>query len=133
MDTYLLDTIICIYIINQYPQRIIDKIETLNHSKIKLSAITIAELEYGASKSKQRDKNREVLLEFAASFEIIPFTSKDAEIYGIVRAKLERRGVPIGPYDMQLASQALSRNYIFVTNNVREFQRIGELKIENWV
>jgi tRNA(fMet)-specific endonuclease VapC len=132
LNTYLLDTNICIYIINQYPKNIIAKIDRMNHSEIKLSSITIAELEYGASKSKRRDKNREIMLEFASSFEIIPFDSKDTEIYGILRAELERRGERIGPYDMQLASQALSRDYIFVTNNIKEFQRIRELRIENW-
>jgi tRNA(fMet)-specific endonuclease VapC len=49
-----------------------------------------------------------------------------------IRAELERRGELIGPYDMQLVSQALSRNYIFATHNMKEFQRIKELKPENW-
>jgi tRNA(fMet)-specific endonuclease VapC len=105
----------------------------LNHSQIKLSSITMAELEYGVSKSKRRDTNRKIMLEFASSFEIIPFNSKDAEIYGIIISELERKGELIGPYDMQLASQALSRDYIFVTNNIKEFQRIRGLRTENWV
>jgi tRNA(fMet)-specific endonuclease VapC len=63
----------------------------------------------------------------------LPFELKDAEIYGIIRADLERRGKIIGAYDMQLAAQALSRDYIFVTNNIKEFSRIQKLKLENWV
>ncbi|MFP3043908.1 hypothetical protein LQZ19_19005 [Treponema primitia] len=63
----------------------------------------------------------------------MPFTIEDAEIYGIIRAELERNGEIIGPYDMQLAAQALRGDYIFVTNNVQEFKRVKKLKLENWV
>jgi tRNA(fMet)-specific endonuclease VapC len=97
------------------------------------AAITIAEMEYGASKSMKKTKNRQALVDFISGFEIIPFELKDAEIYGIIRAELERKGKVIGAYDMQLAAQALSRNYIFITNNTKEFSRIGKLKMENWV
>jgi tRNA(fMet)-specific endonuclease VapC len=130
---YLLDTNICIYIINKRPKSIINKIKNHKPNEIKISVISIAELEYGASKSLYREKNRSALTDFLLSFEIIPFTIKDAEIYGIIRSELERNGEVIGPYDMQLASQALSRDYIFVTNNTQEFKRIRKLKLENWV
>jgi tRNA(fMet)-specific endonuclease VapC len=93
----------------------------------------VAEMEYGASKSKYREKNRNALKNFLSSFEIIPFDDKDAEVYGIIRAELERKGKPIGPYDMQLAAQALQRNYIFITNNTKEFEQIESLKLENWI
>ncbi|AEF84701.1 virulence associated protein C [Treponema primitia ZAS-2] len=130
---YLLDTNICIYIINKRPQKIIEKISLHEPAEIKISAVSIAEMEYGAAKSAYPEKNRNALRDFLTSFEIIPFDLKDAEIYGIILAELERNGEVIGPYDMQLASQALSRDYIFVTNNVQEFQRIRKLKLENWV
>ena len=90
-------------------------------------------MEYGASKSTYREKNRHALKDFLSPFEIIPFNTNDAEIYGIIRAELERRGEPIGPYDIQLAAQALGRNYTFVTNNTKEFERIKNLKLKNWV
>jgi len=90
-------------------------------------------MEYGASKSESRVKNREVLKRFLSSFEIINFDTKDAEIYGIIRAELERNGNIIGPYDMQLAAQALRWDYIFITNNIKEFRRINRLKLENWI
>jgi tRNA(fMet)-specific endonuclease VapC len=128
-----LDTNICIYIINKRPKSIINTIANHKPNEIKISAISIAELEYGASKSLFREKNRNALMDFLLSFEIIPFTLKDAEIYGIIRAELERNGETIGPYDMQLAAQALGGDYIFVTNNVREFKRVKKLKIENWI
>ena len=130
---YLLDTNICIYIINEHPKNVVKKIYGLNPRQIKISSITTAELEYGVSKSKHRDQNRAALCNFLSPFEIIPFNSRDAEIYGIIRAELERRGEPIGPYDLQLAAQALSGDFIFVTNNIAEFARIKKLKLENWV
>ena len=129
---YLLDTNICVYIINKHPTKIIEKISSLNLSEIKISAVTIAEMEYGASKSENREMNRSALKRFLSPFEIINFDAIDAEIYGIIRAELERQGKIIGPYDMQLAAQALRWDYIFVTNNIQEFQRINGLKLENW-
>ena len=130
---YLLDTNICIYIINKRPAKIIDKISSLNPTEIKISSITMAEMEYGASKSENREMNRNALKRFLSPFEIINFDAKDAEIYGIIRAELERSGNIIGAYDMQLAAQALRWDCIFVTNNTKEFIRINKLKLENWI
>jgi len=129
---YLLDTNICIYIINKHPKSITQKLYKLNPRDIKISSVSVAELEYGASKSQRRDQNRGALYNFLSSFEIIPFDSRDAEIYGIIRAELESLGTPVGPYDMQLAAQALARDLIFVTNDTAEFSRIKKLKMENW-
>ena len=130
---YLLDTNICIYIINNNPRVVVNKIKKLKPHQIKLSAITIAELEYGVSKSKYREKNRNAMVDFASAFDILPFDDNDAEVFGLIRADLEKRGQIIGPYDMQIAAQAVGRELILVTNNVGEFSRIKELKIENWV
>ena len=94
--------------------------------------MSVAELEYGASKSSRRVQNRTAIYNFLSAFEIISFDTRDAEIYGIIRAELERRGKPIGPYDLQLAAQALAKDLILVTNNTREFHRIPLLKLENW-
>ena len=89
-------------------------------------------MEYGVSKSIRRDQNRAALFNFLSPFEIISFDTRDAEIYGIIRAQLEQQGKLIGPYDMQLAAQALAKGLIFVTNNTDEFKRIPKLKLENW-
>ena len=129
---YLLDTNICIYMINKHSKNALKKIRTLNPQDVKISSVSVAELEYGASKSKRRDQNRIALYDFLASFEIIPFDSRDAEIYGIIRAELENQGKPIGPYDSQIAAQALARKLILVTNNTAEFIRIKGLKLEDW-
>ena len=130
---YLLDTNICIYLINRKPENVVNHIKLLQPHQIKLSAISIAELEYGVSKSKNRDKNRNALVNFASAFDIIDFNDEDAEVYGLIRANLEKKGLVIGPYDMQIAAQAISRDIILVTNNTKEFERIENIKLENWV
>ena len=129
---YLLDTNICIYAINGRIPKVVDTFKSLPVGEIALSVVTLAELEYGASKSAHRDHNRLMLLGFASPFKVLPFEGHDAEMFGILRAHLERAGTPIGPYDLQIAAQALARNCCLVTNNVREFERIPGLKIENW-
>jgi tRNA(fMet)-specific endonuclease VapC len=129
---YLLDTNICIYIINNHSKSVVKRICNLSPQDIKISSISVAELEYGVSKSNRREQNRSALYNFLSPFEIITFDGRDAEIYGIIRAELESRGKLIGPYDLQLAAQALARNLIFVTNNTAEFSRIKMLKQENW-
>ena len=130
---YLLDSNICIYIINQSPKQVVNHIKKLKVHQIKLSSISLAELEYGVSKSRNREKNRNALINFASAFDIVEFNDNDAEVYGLIRAELEQKGQIIGPYDMQIAAQALTRELILVTNNTAEFTRIPKLKLENWV
>lgn len=130
---YLLDTNICIYIINNSPLKGVQHIKTLNPHQIKLSAISLAELEYGVSKSRHREQNRQALVHFASAFDILAFTDRDAEVYGLLRAALERKGRIIGPYDLEIAAQAVSRKLTLVSNNTAEFSRIPNLKLENWV
>lgn len=129
---YLLDTNICIYLINKKPVHVVERIKELQPHQIKVSAVSLAELEYGVSKSMYREKNRNALLHFASAFDILPFNDSDAEVYGILRAGLEKKGQIIGPYDMQIAAQALTRDLILVTNNTSEFNRIPGLRLENW-
>jgi tRNA(fMet)-specific endonuclease VapC len=130
---YLLDSNICIYIINKSPKQVVEHIKKLKPHQVKLSAISIGELEYGVSKSQYREKNRNALLHFASAFDIVDFNDSDAQVYGIIRADLEKRGQIIGPYDMQIAAQAITRDLILVTNNIDEFSSIHKLKLENWV
>jgi len=130
---YLLDSNICIYIINKHPGHVVAYIKRLQPHQIKLSAISLAELEYGVSKSVHREKNRTALIHFASAFDIVEFDDRDAEVFGLIRAGLERNGQVIGPYDMQIAAQAIARDLVLVTNNIKEFNRIKDLKLENWV
>ncbi len=79
------------------------------------------------------EKNKTALIEFLSSFEIIPFNDIDAEVFGTIRDYLKKRGTPIGPYDLQIASQCLAIELIIVTNNIKEFERVPNLSIENWL
>jgi tRNA(fMet)-specific endonuclease VapC len=129
---YLLDTNICIYIINKKPASVIKRIQTKQPEQIAISTITQAELEYGIARSRNVDQNRIALLEFLFPFLLIDFDQMAAVQYGLIRASLEARGKPIGSMDMLLAAQAKSRDLILVTNNEKEFHRIEGLKLENW-
>lgn len=130
---YLLDTNICIYTIDKKPTSVVRKIRSKRPEEIAISTITIAELEYGVTKSLQPDQNRAALLEFLIPFIILDFDQVASLYYGQIRMSLESKGMPIGPMDLLLAAQAKSRNLILVTNNEKEFQRIDNLRIENWV
>lgn len=129
----MIDTNICIYLIKNKSEMLLQRIELQNIKNIGVSAISVAELEYGISKSLYPEKNRIALIEFLSSFEIIPFTDLDAEAFGNIRVYLNKRGTPIGPYDLQIAAQCISRDLILITNNVKEFKRVLNLKIEKWV
>lgn len=129
---YLLDTDICIYLIKKQPEYLLKKFNRQKAGKIGISSVSVAELEYGVAKSTFPGKNRIALLEFLSELEIIPFSDQDTEAYGLVRSWLEKKGIPIGPYDLQIAAQCLSRGYVLVTNNSRELKRVPDLKTENW-
>ena len=130
---YVLDTNIYIYLMkNKYSQLQI-RVEEENLFDIAISSITLAELEYGIAKSDFPEKNRDALYEFLSPFEIIPFSELDAENFGYIRAYLNSKGTPIGPYDLQIAAQCLSRDLCLVTNNVKEFERVPRLRITNWM
>ena len=129
---YMLDTNICIYYINQKHQRIAENVRGHLHNGICISVITLAELEHGVAKSAQPDSNADRLRQFLSIFDVLDFDTAAASCYGIIRANLERAGRPIGPLDMQIAAHAKSEGLVLVTNNVKEFERIEGLKLENW-
>lgn len=83
-------------------------------------------------KSSNPDKNQEALDKFLTPIEIVDFGFYATIEYGKIRAELERKGTPVGPLDMLIASHAKSLNLTLVTNNEKEFDRIVGLKIENW-
>lgn len=132
---YLLDTNICIYIINEKPEGVLNRFRIMDERvSVCISSITVAELFYGIEKSDsaKKEQNRNALLRFLASLEIQYFDERAAMEYGVIRSKLERKCERIGAYDMLIAAQARSCNTVLVTNNVREFRRIPDLEIENW-
>ena len=129
---YLLDTNICIYIMNKRPAKVISKFKQREVGEIGLSSITVSELQYGVAKSNQRELNRQRLNEFITPLEILTYDELAAEAYGNIRIQLEKSGQPIGPLDTLIAAHAISRNLILVTNNVAEFRRVENLKVVNW-
>lgn len=131
--SFLLDTNICIYIINKKPRSVIEQLRSMQPYDVAISTITIAELEYGISRSSFPDRNRIALLGFLIPFSILDFDHLAAVNYGSIRCSLEAEGKPIGPMDLLLAAQAKSRNLTLVTNNEREFRRVTGLKVDNWV
>ena len=130
---YMLDTNICIYLIKQQPREVIDKFQGIAPGEIAISSVTVAEMMYGVGKSQHKERNKSALESFLAPLEMVDFDFKAAQHYGVIRAHLEKMGTPIGAYDLMIAAHALSLGLILVTNNEREFQRIPNLIVENWV
>ena len=131
--THLLDTNICIRLIKRKPESLIRRLSGLAVDDVAISCITVAELQYGAYKSRYPDTNRAALLQFLLPFTLLDFDQSAAREYGKVRAELESRGAPIGATDMLIAAHARSQALTVVTNSVREFQRVDRLNIENWL
>lgn len=130
--TYMLDTNICIYAMKNKPERVLNRLKEELDSGICISSITLAELEYGMKHSSDPTRNEQALLRFLVPLSILPFGASAASEYGEIRAYLQRQGTPIGPLDMLIAGHAKAENLILVTNNVREFERVPDLEIENW-
>ena len=127
----LLDTNICIYLINARPPKVLAHFQQYRLGEIGLCSIVAAELTYGVAKS-QSARNRAALEMFLAPLDILPFDERAIWVYGELRAELERLGQPIGALDTMIAAHALSRDAILVTNNTREFSRVAGLRLENW-
>jgi len=131
---YMLDTNICIYILNKKPVSYIKKLENLEKKHpIFISSIVLAELQYGVSNSKFKEQNQINVNYLLDKLEVLEFSSKCAFYYGELRADLKRRGVIIGNNDLLIASHALAESATLVTNNSSEFERVKELKIIDWV
>ena len=130
---YLLDTNICIYIIKKKPDAVIKKFIKLKPETVAISNITVAELYYGIAKSSRTNENTIALEQFLLPLVEIEYTKEDARAYGQIRSQLEKDGKIIGAMDLLIASQAVSRDLILITNNEKEFIRVHDLKVENWV
>lgn len=130
---YMLDTNICIYLIKEKPAQVLERLQKLRITDVCISSITLSELEYGVAKSVKKDQNQAALTQFIVPIEVVPYDESAAALYGTIRASLEKKGLPMGALDLLIAAHALSRKFTIVTNNAREFKRIPELKIENWV
>jgi tRNA(fMet)-specific endonuclease VapC len=132
MFKYLLDTNIVIYVLKRRPKEVLE-IFNRNASRMAISSITISELIYGAEKSPNMDKNLEAIEEFVSHLDVLPYDAKASQHYGQIKAALEKRGEIIGENDIHIAAHATSHGLILVTNNLREFKRVPNLALENWV
>ena len=132
---YMLDTNICIYIIKKKTENILNKLKRNRKKGLYISTITLAELEFGNANahSLYKERNRLALMEFLTIMGIKHFDENAAKEYGIIKKDLKDKNCLIGPFDMLIGAHAKSLNMTLVTNNVREFERIKDLKIENWV
>jgi len=129
----LLDTNICIYLINKKNENVLKKFDFYKTGEIGISSISYSELIFGAYKSSRVQQNLDALNEFILPLEIVPFDDEAGFSYGRIRALLEKKGVLIGPMDLLIGSHAISMKIPIVTNNEREFIKIPELQIINWV
>lgn len=129
---YMLDTNICIYAMKNKPEKVLRRFKEELDNGICISSITLAELEYGMKHSSDPAKNGVALLRFLLPMSVLPFGPDAASEYGEIRAYLQSKGTPIGPLDMLIAGHAKAENLVLVTNNVREFERVPGLHLENW-
>ena len=129
---YLLDTNICIFMMRQSSPSVLARIDRMDPDSLFLSSVTVYELQYGAEKGNWGEKHRQNLKLFLSPFTILPFDSEDAVAAAKIRAFLAKRGTPIGPYDIQIAAQGMTRDLIVVTHNFGEFSRIPGLAVEDW-
>jgi tRNA(fMet)-specific endonuclease VapC len=132
MLKYMLDTNIVIYTIKNRPDQV-RKVFKQHESQMCISAVTKGELVYGAERSSQPERNLADIEGLIARLEVAPFEDHASEHFGQLRAELYRIGKPIGPYDMMIAGHARSMGLILVTNNMKEFERVPGLRVENWV
>ena len=129
---YMLDTNIIAYAINKRPEVVLARLTSHDPEELCISAVTLAELEFGICKSSKPEQNRMALMAFLSHIRVLPFGAEAAREYGDIRWELGRRGELIGANDLLIAAHARSLDLVLVTNNEREFARVDRLTVENW-
>ena len=132
MLRYLLDTNICIYVIKERPRSMLECFNR-HAGHMAISAITLSELLHGVEKSADPERNLAAVENFCSRLDVLAFGPKASLHSGQIRAGLERQGLPIGVNDLHIAAHARSEGLTLVSNNLREFQRVDGLMLENWV
>lgn len=130
--TYMLDTNICIYVMKQKPFKVLQRFQAEVDHGLCISAITLAELEYGVAHSSNPKQNEQSLLRFLLPLTVVPFGESAAIEYGKIRDYLQKQGTLIGSLDTLIAGHAKAEYATLITNNTREFERVPDLKVENW-
>ena len=133
MLKFLLDTDTSIAIMINYPVQVRQQLIKNGVDEVGISTISLYELQYGVSKSKKRKQNTHTLNSFLEYIQVVEWTKECAYAAGNLRAELEKTGNPIGPYDLLIAAHAKTLRATLVTHNVKEFMRVGGLKIKDWL
>ncbi len=133
MIRYLLDTDICIYLIKKHPPEVLARFQQTQLKQLHISTITVFELYFGIEKNNSQQRNLVALENFIAPLMLVDFSVESAKKAAKIRSILQKQGTPIGAYDLQIAAIAVAENMTLLTNNVREFERVKGLKLENWV
>jgi tRNA(fMet)-specific endonuclease VapC len=131
MLRFLLDTNICIYVIKKRPRQMLE-IFNRHAGHMAISAVTLSELLHGVEKSADPERNLAVVENFCSRLDVLPYGPRASLHYGQIRSALERQGTPIGVNDLHIAAHARSEGLRLVSNNLREFQRVEGLLLENW-
>ena len=129
---YLLDTNHCIFLINHKFPQVGRRLARQKVGAVAVSTITTAELWHGVENSARKEQNQAALGKFLLPLEVLPFDEKAAQTYGNIRCQLERMGKMIGAMDLLIAAHAVSSGAVLVSQNLREFQRVPGLKLEDW-
>lgn len=133
MARFLLDTNICIYIAKRQPPEVLAKFRRLSPGDVAMSVITWGELCFGASKSREAARARDLLNALARLIPVLGLLPEVGTQYGSIRATLESAGRPIGNNDLWIAAHAMTARLTLVTNNEAEFRRVPRLRVANWV
>ena len=130
---YMLDTDVCIALIKNRPASMRSRLSLLTSEEVGISSIVAAELWFGVANSQKKKKNESALKDFLEFVTLLDWPGEASRLYGQIRAQLQKLGTPIGAMDLLIASHALFIDTVLVTNNTREFERVSDLKIENWL
>jgi tRNA(fMet)-specific endonuclease VapC len=129
---YLLDTNAVISLLGKKSKALTDRLFQCSEGEVALPSIVCHELYFGAYKSQKVSFNLETLRLLLTDFPVLPFESEDARVAGEIRAALKNVGTPIGPYDVLIAAQAKARGLVLISNNMAEFERVTDLRLEDW-
>ena len=129
---YMLDTDACIALIKHRPEGMRSRLIHLSPDEVGISSIVTAELWFGVSHSQKKRRNKEALNDFLNYITVMDLPGAAAPLYGNILSILQKKGTPIGAMDLLIAAHALFLEAVLVTNNIREFERVPGLRIENW-
>lgn len=130
---YMLDTNVCTALIKYRPEAMRIRFLGLSPGEVGISSIVTAELWFGVALSQKKSQNEAALRDFLDYVAVLNWPYEASPIYGQIRATLQKKGTPIGAMDLLIASHALWADAVLVTENIKEFRRVPDLKIENWL